>query len=113
MAVCPSLNFFPHDTFKAASQLEENVKSEIEQMNIDNEPDDFPENLKNVLDPLFHYLCSFGQYHFSHQSKNISLGKMHFCELPNLCYSTIRIWKHDGRSTQGTDWASQKLSTYR
>jgi len=65
MAVCPSLHFSPHDTFKAASQLEKIVKSEIEQMNLENEPGDFPENLKNVFDPLFHYLSSFAQSHFS------------------------------------------------
>jgi hypothetical protein len=66
MAVCPSLNFSPHDTFKAASQLEENVKSEVEQMDLENEQDDFPKNLKNVFDPLFQYISSFAQSHFSH-----------------------------------------------
>jgi len=35
-------------------------------MNLENEPGDFPENLKNVFDPLFQYLSSFAQSHFSH-----------------------------------------------
>ena len=68
MAVCPSRNFSPHATFKAASQLRKNVKSEVEQMNLENEPGDFQENSKIVFDPLFHYLGSFAQSHFSHFS---------------------------------------------
>jgi len=68
MAFCPSLNFFPHDTFKAAAQFRKNVKSEIAQMKIENELGDFQENLKNVFDPLFQYLSSFAQSHFSHFS---------------------------------------------
>jgi len=65
MAFCPSLKTFSHDTLKAASQLEKNGKSDVEQMRIENEPGDFPEKLKNVFDPLFQYLSSFAQSHFS------------------------------------------------
>jgi hypothetical protein len=87
MAFCPSLNFSPHDTFKAASQLEENVKSEIEQMKIDDEREGRRRFLNFRENHMVHYLSSFTQPRFA------TLGR----RLKSVVWEKVEAWTNRHR----------------